>query len=332
MPLTAQLPIAKAASARRIPRNIGRYGLVLALIVVFAVFSLTTSTFLTIANLQSVLVNNFTLLAIVSVAMTFAVASGGIDLSVGTAVDMASFAFVSVVLAGQPVAIAALAGLVAGGLVGAFNALLISGIGISPFLATLGTLFIGRSIQQMLTNGGNPVYLPPNGIPDSFRFIGHGTIAGVPTPLVVAFLIIMAAAILLARSRFGRVLLASGIQPSVVRYSGLSIRAHVAVVFILVGTIAAAAGLILTATVSVYIPSSGNAFLLNAIGATFIGTTFSPRGRPNIPGTVLGVLLLAIVANGLLLSDLNFYWQQVGTGLLIFAVLAVSFASKKAHA
>jgi ribose transport system permease protein len=308
--------------------RLGRYGLILALIVVFAIFTFAAPTFLTFANLQSVLVNNFTLLAIVSVAMTFAVSAGGIDLSVGTAVDMASFAFVSLVLGGQPVAIAALAGLVAGGLVGAFNALLISGIGISPFLATLGTLFIGRSIQQMLTDGGNPVYLPPNGVPAAFRFLGHGTIAGVPTPLVVAFVIIVASAIVLARSRFGRVVLATGIQPSVVRYSGLSIRAHIAVLFIVVGVIAAAAGLILTATVSVYIPSSGNAFLLNAIGATFIGTTFSRLRRPNIIGTILGVLLLSIVANGLLLSGLNFYWQQVGTGTLIFAVLAMSFSNK----
>src|SRR5882757_9531886 len=99
---------------------------------------------------------------------------------------MASFAFVSLVLGGQPVAIAALAGLAAGGLVGAFNAVLISGIGISPFLATLGTLFIGRSIQQMLTDGGNPVYLPPNGVPQAFRFLGHGTIGAIPVPLAIA--------------------------------------------------------------------------------------------------------------------------------------------------
>ena len=305
-------------------RNVGRFGLVLALFAVFATFSVVAPTFLTLANLKSLLVNNFTLLAIVSVAMTFAVSSGGIDLSIGTAVDMASFAFVSMVLDGEPVAIAALAGLVAGGLVGAFNAVLISGIGISPFLATLGTLFIGRSIQQMLTNGGNPVYLPPNGVPSSFRFLGHGTIFGVPTPLIVAVGIIVLAAVVLSRSRFGRVITASGIQPSVVRYSGLSIRSHIAIVFVVVGVISAAAGLILTATVNVYIPSSGNAFLLNAIGATFIGATFSPLHRPNIVGTVLGALLLSAVANGLLLSGLNFYWQQVGTGTLIFVVLAMS--------
>lgn len=299
--------------------------LALALVAVLAVFSVATPAFLTLANLQSILVNNFTLVAIVAIAMTFAVTVGGIDLSVGTAIDFASFAFVSLVLAGQPVAVAALAGLGAGAAVGAFNAVLISGIGISPFLATLGTLFIGRSIQQLLTNGGNPVYLPPSGVPEAFRFLGRGAIAGIPVPLIIAAFIIVGATVILTRARFGRVALAIGIQPSVVRYSGIAARAHVAVAFILAGLIAAVAGLILSATVTVYIPSSGNAFLLNAIGATFIGTTLSRLGRPNLPGTVLGVLLLSIVANGLLLTGLNFYWQQVGTGLLIFAVLALSF-------
>jgi len=317
-------------SAGRPLASLSRYGLILALIAVFSIFSAAAPTFLTPGNLQSILVNNFTLLAIVSIAMTLAVSAGGIDLSVGTAVDFASFAFVSLVLAGQPVALALLAALLAGALVGAFNAILISAIGVSPFLATLGTLFIGRSIQQLLTNGGNPVYLPPNGVPYAFRFLGHGTIAGLPVPLLIAAVVIASVAVLYSQMRFGRVVLSIGIQPSVVRYSGIALGRDVAVIFVLAGTVAAIAGIILTSTVTVYIPSSGNAFLLNAIGATFIGTTFSPLGRPNVAGTVLGVLLLSIVSNGLLLTGLNFYWQQVGTGSLIFAVLAFSFINQKA--
>lgn len=313
-------------------QGLARYALIAALAAVFALFATLAPGFLSSANLLSVLVNNFALLAIVAIAMTFAVSVGGIDLSVGTAVDFASFAFVSLVLAGQPVVLAALGGLAGGALVGLFNAVLIAGIGISPFLATLGTLFVGRSVQQLLTNGGNPVYLPPAGVPEAFRFLGHGAMAGIPVPLVVTALVVAGAWVVLARSRFGRVALATGIQASVVRYSGLRLPRITAATYILVSTIAAVVGLILTSTVTVYIPSSGNAFLLNAIGATFIGTTFDPHGRPNVPGTVLGVLLLGVVANGLLLSGLNFYWQQVGTGLLIFSVLAIGFANRKAAA
>ena len=224
--MTLQTPALEAPTPfRAVAGVIVNNALVLALITVFAIFSFASPTFLTIANLQSILVNNFTLLAIVAIAMTFAVSVGGIDLSVGTAVDFASFAFVSLVLAGQPVAVAALAGLGAGAAVGAFNAVLISGIGISPFLATLGTLFIGRSIQQLLTNGGNPVYLPPSGVPEAFRFLGRGAIAGIPVPLIIAAIIILGATVVLTRARFGRVALAIGIQASVVRYSGIAARA-----------------------------------------------------------------------------------------------------------
>lgn len=324
------LSLQPAAPLARLRGLVRRYGLVLALVAVFAFFSATTPTFLAPANLLSVLVNNFTLLAIVAIAMTLVVAAGGIDLSVGTAVDAASLAFVSLVLAGQPVWLAAPAGLVAGAVVGLFNAFLIAGLRIAPFLATLGTLFIGRSAQQLLTGGGNPIYLPSSAVPPSFAFIGHGQVLGVPLPLGVVAVLAAAAVLLLTRTRYGRSLVAIGVQPGVAWYSGLRVARQTGLVYVLAALVGAVAGLILSATVNVYVPYSGNAFLLNAIGATFIGTTLDRERRPNVPGTVLGVLLLSIVANGLLLVGLNYYWQQVGTGLLIFFVLALSFATRKA--
>jgi ribose transport system permease protein len=316
------VPFIKAEGA------LARLALPAALISVFVIFAAISPGFLTTTNLVSILVNNFTLLAIVSIAMTVAVASGGIDLSLGTAMDFASFAFVTLVLQGQPVWLGLLAGLGAGAVVGAFNAVLISGIGVSPFLATLGSLFVGRSVQQLLTNGGNPVYLPPAGISEAFRFLGHGTTFGVPAPLVLALALALMTALILNASRFGRVILYAGVQAEIVRYSGIGVRGHIAVAYILASVIAAVAGLLLTSTVTVYIPNSGNAFTLNAIGAVFIGTTLSRLARPNVAGTAPGVLRLAVVSNGLLLSGLNFYWQQVGTGTLILAVLALSFSTK----
>jgi ribose transport system permease protein len=306
-----------------------RYAVVVALIGVFSLFSLLAPSFLAPANLISILVNNVALLAIVSLGMTLVVAAGGIDLSVGTAIDFASLTFVTLVLGGQPVGFAVLAGLAAGAAVGLFNAVLIVGLGIAPFLATLGTLFIGRSAQQLITGGGNPIYLPSSAVPESFRAIGHGTIAGIPVPLVVVAALAIVAAVVLARTRFGRVILAIGVQPGVARYSGLDVPRATTFVYVLTGLVSAVAGIILSATVNVYVPYSGNAFLLNAIGATFIGTTLSAESRPNIIGTILGVLLLGIVSNGLLLVGLSYYWQQVGTGVLIFIVLAASFAARR---
>jgi ribose transport system permease protein len=145
----------------RVADQLVQYTAIIALMAVLVVFSFAVPTFATPQNLRSVLVNNFALLAIVSTGMTLAVAAGGIDLSVGTAVDFSSLAFVSLVLGGHTVWLSALAGLGAGLAVVSFNAFLIGRLGITPFLATLDTLFIGHSGQQLLAGGGNPVCIGP---------------------------------------------------------------------------------------------------------------------------------------------------------------------------
>jgi ribose transport system permease protein len=306
-----------------------RAGLPAALLLVVAFFGFSSPAFLVPSNIESVLVNNFTLLAIVSIAMTLAVASGGIDLSVGAALDFASLVFVSLVTAGHGFPFALLGGLLGGLAAGVFNAFLISGLGITPFLATLGTLFIGRSVQQLTTGGGIPIYLSKAKVPPEAAFLARGEILGIATPLWVVLAIILVVAVVLRSTPFGRRVAAIGVQPAVAWYSGLPVRRDIVLVYLLAAFVSGIAGILLSTTVNAYVPSSGNAFLLNAIGATFIGTTLDRSGRPNVPGTVLGVLLLSMVSNGLLLIGWNFYWQQVGTGVLIFLVLALSFASRR---
>nr|WP_314562118.1 ABC transporter permease [uncultured Pseudomonas sp.] len=291
--------------------------LVFTLIVV--VFALQAPGFLSAGNLQSLVLNNFVLLAIVGIGMTYAVAAGGIDLSVGTALDFASFSFVVLLNGGHGWAFAATGGLVAALLVGALNAGLIAGLRISPFLATLGTLFIGTSAQQLLSDGGQPIYITQGLKPE---------LTGLAPLLIVSGLALFYG-LVLARGRLGRELLAQGTQPLLAYYSGLSVRRIVTVVALATALACGVAGVLLSSTVSAYVPLSGNAFLLNAIGAVFIGTTLSRQGRANIPGTLLGVLFINVIANGLLLIGWNFYWQQVATGVLIFMVLTFSFASRR---
>ncbi|MDT3380201.1 ABC transporter permease [Labrys neptuniae] len=306
-----------------------RFGIPLALVLVVAVFSVLAPGFLTLGNITGVLVNNVALTAIVAIAMTLTVASGGTDLSVGTAVDLGSLAFVSAVSSGQPVTLACLYGVGAGIGTGLFNAVLIARLSITPFLATLGTLFIGHSLQQLTTDGGNPVYVPAGSIPPALAFIGHGTILGVPVSLLLVAVLALGAWLLLEKSSFGRTVLAVGTQEEVARYSGLPVRRILAIVYILSGAVAAVTGILLSSNVNAYVPYSGNAYLLNAIGAAFIGTSLSRNRRASIAGTILGVLLFGFVSNGLLLIGWNFYWQQVGAGVLIFLALLLAFAGRR---
>jgi ribose transport system permease protein len=301
-----------------------RNSLLLAFILVFVALAIAAPGFLSWNNLVSVILNEFTLAAIISLGMTLVIAAGGIDLSVGSAADIASLAFVASIGAQQPFWLAVVAGLVGALLVGALNALLIAGIRISPLLATLSTLFIATSVQQLSTNGGQPIYLIAGALPAAFSFLGRGQLFGVPVQIYIVAILAIAFFVLLHKTRFGRYVFALGAQPGVAWYSGIRVAPISALVYILSAAVCGIAGILLSTTVKAYVPQSGNAYLLWTIGSTFIGTALHSEGRPSIAGTLLGVLLLSIVRNGLLLIGWNFYWQQVATGLLIFAVLALS--------
>jgi ribose transport system permease protein len=308
-----------------------RFALVGALIAVIVFFAVFAPGFARAGNLADVLLNNFALLAIASLGMTLALSLGAIDLSLGTSIDVASLAFVLLNAHHVGVLPAALGGLAAAFAIGAFNGVLIGRLGIAPFLATLGTLFIGQTVQQLATDGGQPVYLLNMALPPLFSALAHGAVAGLPVPLWIVAALALVVHVTLSRSAFGRAITALGAQPGVARYSGLPVATITAVTFIASALIYGVVGLLLSSTVKAYVPQAGNGYLLNAIGATFIGTTLSPTRRPGVVGTLLGVLLLSLVANGLLLIGWNFYWQQVATGALIFAVLAVSFAQRRAR-
>jgi ribose transport system permease protein len=323
-------PVASGSAIKRAPITLLlRYAVVLALVAVFAFLSVEAPGFFTPSNLLNILVNNFALLALVSLGMTLVISTGGIDLSVGTSIDLGSLVFISLISSHYPFFVALLGGALGALAVGIFNAFLIAVLGITPFLATLGTLFIGESVQQLATNGGQPIYLITGNLPAGFTFIGRGTLIGIPFPFYIVAASMGVFFLLIHATRFGRQVVAFGAKAGVAWYSGVRIRHLSAWVYILSAIVCGLAGIVLSSTVKAYVPLSGNAYLLDAIGATFIGTTLHPLSRPSVVGTMLGVLLLAIITNGLLLVGWNFYWQQVARGLLIFAVLAVSFLGRR---
>lgn len=308
---------------------LAKYSILLAFGAIVIFFAAASPTFLTPTNLFNVLVNNVVMLAIVALGLTIVISSGGIDLSVGVSIDMASMIFVMLLAAGYSGFVGVGGGLAAALVVGLFNAMLITRLKISPFLATLGVLFIGQSTQQLATSGGQPIYLTSGYAGDQFNAIARTALLGVPTPVIVLILCTIAVYLLLHRSVFGRYVQAMGAQPGVAWYSGIRVPRELSLVYVGCALLAGITGILLSATVKSYVPLSGNAFLLDAIGATFIGTTLSRERKPSVAGTLLGVFLLAVVKNGLLLIGWNFYWQQVGIGLLVFLVLAASFGLRR---
>ncbi len=299
----------------------------LALVVAFAAAS---PTFRTAGNLVHILVNDVTLPGIAALGMTLVVSTGGIDLSVGTAADLASLVCASVISAGGAVVPALAGGLAAALGVGLLNGVLVAGLGIAPFLATLGVLFIGESVQQLATNGGAPIYVVSD-FPRLLDRLAHGALLSVPVPVLLLGAASVIVRLLLARTVYGRQARLIGVGPVVARYSGVPVRRALFTTYVLSSLLCGIGGLLLLGTVRSYVPLSGNAFLLDAIGAVFLGTTISHDARPNVGGTLLGVLLFGVLRNGLLLVGWNFYWQQVAIGLLVLLVLGASFGARRAE-
>jgi ribose transport system permease protein len=309
--------------------TLSNYAVIAAFAVVIIVFAIFADGFLTGENLLNVISNKVVLLAIVALGMTIVIGAGGIDLSVGVAIDLSSMIFIMLIAAGYAGIIGIAGGLAAAFCVGLANAVLINKLKINPFLATLGVLFIGQSIQRLSTQGGVPIYLTRAEYAAPFEAIARTSLLGVPTPIVVMLLCIVAVYLALHLSVFGRYVAALGAQADVARYSGIRVSFNLSLVFISCAVLSGITGILLSSTVRSYVPFSGDAFLLDAIGATFIGTAISTERRPSVVGTLLGVLLLAVMRNGLLLVGWNFFWQQVGIGVLVFLVLGLSFGLKK---
>lgn len=320
--------MAQAFQAQRAPLRdmVKRFGFLMVFAAFFLFFAMWNPVFVQGQNLLNI-VEGSAILMIVALGMTLIVATGGIDLSVGIALDFgAAFAVVAMKSYGAGAFEAACIGLIGGGLVGIFNALLVVGLKVSPFLATLGTFFIGSSAQRIFTNGGGPI--SHRKMPDAFRDLAVGDVMGVPMEALIALVVIVFYFFLLERSVWGRRVHAMGMQRSASVVAGLRVNRILIGCFIIASMTCAIGGLIAAANIRMFTPLSGFSYLLDAIAAVFIGAALHPRGRPNVPGTVAGVLFLGMVTNGLNLMGLNFNLKDALSGIILLSALAIAVAQR----
>jgi ribose/xylose/arabinose/galactoside ABC-type transport system permease subunit len=303
------------------------YGALLALLLLVILNLLFTQNFAAWNNLWNILLQVAPTM-LVAVGMTFVIATGGIDLSVGSVMAVASaLAAVNLDLGTGAAILLALA--VSLGL-GAFNGALIAGFRIQPFIVTLALLISGRGIAQVISRGGQ--LIPFNN--PAFEYLGKGYVGPMPFQVLVMLLAIAAAALVLRMTSFGRYLLAVGGNEAAARLSGIRIHRTKITVYAISGLLAGLAGLIETARLGASDAARvGLNIELDAIAAVVVGGTPLSGGRATIMGTVTGALIMQVLTTSfnmgpLGLRPLPFSWSLVSKAAII--VLAVYIQRTKA--
>ncbi|UCG25610.1 MAG: ribose ABC transporter permease [Chloroflexota bacterium] len=292
-----------------------RYGLILSFLLLCLVLALLSDRFLTVSNATNVL-RQSTINGIIAVGMTFVILTAGIDLSVGSVLALSSVITASMLQSGLPIPIAILIGLSIGAACGLFNGVVITRAGVPPFVTTLGMMTIARGLALVFTEGK-----PITGLPDAFRFIGTGSIGPIPTPIIIAAATFIVGYILLTRTSLGQFIYGIGNNPVAARYAGISVSLNITLVYMMSGLLSALAGLILIARLDSAQPTAGIAFEFDAIAAVVVGGTSFAGGQGGLGGTLIGVLIIAVLSNGLNLLNISSFYQPVVSGIVIALAL-----------
>ncbi|QWW20448.1 ribose ABC transporter permease [Schaalia sp. 19OD2882] len=294
-----------------------KIGIFAVLLVLVLVMSFLADNFLTFDNGLNV-ARSVSINAILAAGMTMIIITAGIDLSVGSILAVAGVAGVLAHTAGMPVLVSVLAGLAAGALAGFVNGALIAWLALPAFIVTLGSMTYLRGTAYSLLNG-QP--LIANDL--SYRGMGNGAVAAIPTPVVLMVLVYAFMWFLLERTTFSRHVYAVGGNPEAARLAGINVKSVLVKVYSIAGVTTGLAGLIFSARVLSAQPRAGEGYELDAIAAVVLGGTSLAGGRGRILGTLVGALIIGVLTNGLVLMNVPFFYQLVIKGVVIVLAIAL---------
>jgi len=296
-----------------------RFGTLIALLAMCIIFSLLSSSFVQASNIMNVF-RQISMIAIIAIGMTYVVLMGGIDLSVGSVCGLAGVVCALAQAQGYGTMVGILAALGTGFVDGLINAILVTKVNIEAFIATLATMVIGSGTILTITRG-IPVY---KGLSPQFLFIGQGYIGPIPTPVVILIAVAILSYVHLTLTKQGRHMYAVGGNAEAARLSGINTSGLLGFGFVISGLTAAISGVIITARLASGHPTAGNAFLMDAIAAVFVGTTVMREGEAHIIGTLVGALVIGVLGNGLTLINMPFYLQDIAKGVIILFAVALT--------
>ena len=304
-----------AAQTSKFRDYLRRYGLMLSFLLLCLALTLLSDRFLTVNNMVNVL-RQSTINGIIAIGMTYVILTAGIDLSVGAILALSAVVTADMLQGGTAVPLAILIGLGIGGAMGLVNGLIITKAHVPPFVATLGMMTIARGLTLTYTEGR-----PITGLPDGFRALGTGSVGPVPVPILLAAATFIIGYILLTRTALGQFIFAIGNNPTAARFAGISVNRTITFVYVLAGALSALAGMILIARLDSAQPTAGTAYEFDAIAAVVVGGTSFAGGQGGLGGTLVGVLIIAVLNNGLNLLNVSSFYQPVVTGVVIAVAL-----------
>jgi len=299
------------------------YGAAIALTVLLILNLAFTPGFASFNNFSNILVQ-VTPTMLVAIGMTFVIATGGIDLSVGSVMAIASA--VTAVSLDYGAIPAVLIGLIVATTVGALNGVLISSFRIQPIIITLAVLIAGRGIAQVISNGGQ---LIPFSNP-TFEYLGKGLIAGIPVQILLLAAVVGLAIFVFRSTIFGRYIAAVGGNETAAHLAGVPTVSTKLSVYAVSGLLAGIAGMIYTARLGASDASKvGDTIELDAIAATVVGGTPLTGGRASIIGTVIGALIMIVITTSFNMNDMKYSWSLVIKAVII--LLAVYLQRPKTN-
>jgi ribose transport system permease protein len=294
-----------------------------AVIVLFIFFSIVAKNFFTMRSILSLLLQT-SATTIMGIGVTFAIITGGIDLSIGSVIALSGTVAVMVAMAGVPIWISMLIGLIVGSICGFLNGLMITRLKLPPFIATLGMLMVARGVALTITNANAwPA-------PDDFGNLGNNTIfgtgpqfPGIPYPVLIMIAVALLFSFILGKTRIGRYIYAIGSNEEAARLSGIKVNQVKIVAYIISGLLAGMVGIILASRMVTSQPNSADGYELYAIASAVIGGTSLMGGVGTVLGTVIGSFIIGILNVGLTMSGANYFLQKIVIGLVVIGAVAV---------